>query len=145
MLSCFGFRKQRDAEHEPLLPQYNDDTVLQQRMHQKLHSYQMIRALTKQYMPTNEQLILLLRTLVASDPLNPDEAGLSDSGRLLAKYLKQWIHNFIDFLLHKNSENQIQDLIWCLAKSRLSVDVGHLSDRASKAKARADTAAGQSF
>lgn len=143
MSSCLGSRKKRrDGEHEPLLPQYNDDTVLQQRLHEKLHSYQMLRAISKYYMPTNDQLIVLLRTIIAAGPLNPDDSSVSDSGRLLAKHLKQFLHAFIDFLLNKNSDNQIQDLIWCLAKSRISLDVAHLSERASKAKARADTNAG---
>ena len=102
----------------------------------------MLRALSKGFMPSNEQLIINLRTILAMDLLNPNNPELSDSGRLLVKYTKQWLQQFIQLLQHKNSEDQIQDFIWFLSKSRISVDVEHLSQRATKAKAKADTAAG---
>jgi hypothetical protein len=145
MSSCFGFRKSRDDDRQPLLPQYHDDTALQRQVHQKLHSYQMYRALSKGFMPSNEQVIINLRTLTAADILNPDNPDLSDSGRLLVKYTKQWLREFIKLLQHKNSEDQIQDFIWFLSKSKVSVDVDDLAQRASKAKAKADTAAGILF
>lgn len=141
MSSCFGFRKSRADDRQPLLPQYHDDTSLQRQLHQKLHSYQMIRALSKGYMPSNEQVIINLRTLLSADILNPDNPDLSDSGRLLVKYIKQWLQEFIEFLQHKNSEDQIQDFIWFLSKSKVSVDVDDIASRASKAKVKADTAA----
>lgn len=139
--SCFGLLK-RDDDREPLLPVYNDDTQLQAELHQKLHSYQMLRALGKGSMPSNEQAIINLRTLLAADVLNPNNPDLSDSGRLLIKYSKQFLKQFIDLLNNKNSEDQIQDFIWYLSKSRISVDVEDLTHKASKAKAKADTAAG---
>lgn len=144
MSSCFGFRKSRAEDRQPLLPQYHDDTVLQRELHQKLHSYQMLRALSKGYMPSNEQLIINLRTLLAADILNPDGHDLSDSGRLLVKFTKQWVTEFIELLLHKNNNDQIQDFVWFLSKSKVSVDVEDIASRASKAKAKADTAAGKS-
>lgn len=141
MSSCFGFRKSRADDRQPLLPQYHDDTSLQRQLHQKLHSYQMIRALSKGYMPSNEQVIINLRTLLSADILNPDNPDMSDSGRLLVKYTKQWLQEFIEFLQHKNSKDQIQDFIWFLSKSKVSVDVDDIASRASKAKVKADTAA----
>jgi len=141
MSSCFGSRKKRTGEREPLLPQYQDDTVLQCEVHQKLHSYQQFRALSKGFMPSNEQTITNLRTLTGSDILNPENAGLSDSGRLLVKYTKTWLEQFMDLLEHKNSKDQIQDLIWFLSKSRIDVDVEDIVKRANSAKAKADTAA----
>lgn len=141
--SCFGLRKSRhDDEHEPLLPKYNDDTTMQRRVHQKLHSYQMMRALSKGYMPSNEQLIVNLRTLLASDVLNTSDAEISESGRLLVKFGKQWVNQFIELLLHKNSEDQIQDFIWFLTKSKITVDAKDIAKRSAKIRARADTAAG---
>lgn len=142
MSSCFGWRKPRDGDREPLLPVYNDDTSLQRQLHQKLHTYQMIRALSKGFMPSNEQVIINLRTLLAADILNPDNPDLSDSGRLMIKYTKQWLKQFMDLLQHKNSEDQIQDFIWYLSKARISVDVEDLAHQATKAKKKADTAAG---
>ncbi|KAF1973358.1 hypothetical protein BU23DRAFT_554347 [Bimuria novae-zelandiae CBS 107.79] len=144
MSSCFGFRKSRADDQRPLLPQYRDDTVMQRELHQKLHSYQMIRALGKGYMPSNEQVIINLRSLLAADVLNPDNPDLSDSGRLLVKFIKRWLHGFIDLLQHKNSRDQIQDFLWYLSKSRLSVDVEDLTHRAVKSRAKADTAAAYS-
>lgn len=144
MSSCLGFRRRRRSEdREPLLPQYQDDTVLQRELHRKLHTYQMLRALSKGFMPTNEQAIINLRTLLAADILNPDNEGLSDSGRALVHYTKQWLKQFIELLQHKNSEDQIQDFMWYLTKAKVSVDIEDIAQRASKARAKADASAGK--
>ena len=142
MSSCFGLRKTRGEDTEALLPQYADDTSLQRTLHQKMHSYQMIRALSKGYMPSTEQLIINLRTLLASNILNPDNPDLSDSGRLLVKYSKQWLAEFIELLRHKNNNDQIQDFIWFLSNSKISLDTDHLAKSASNVKAKADATAG---
>ena len=141
MSSCCGWRRRGD-DREPLLPRYRDETERQRQLHQKLHSFQMYRALVDGYMPSNEQVIINLRTLLASDLLNPTDSELSDSGRLLAKYAKEWLKHFIELLLHKNSRDEIQDFIWFLTKSRISVDVEDIANRASRAKSKANTAAG---
>jgi len=138
--SCFGARK-RDGDREPLLPQYRDDTTLQRELHQKLHTYQMLRAMSKGYMPSTEQTIINLRTLLASDLLNLQNPDLSDSSRRAVKYARQWLQNLMDLLQHKNNKDQIQDLIWFLSKSRVVVDGGDLLERLPAAKAKADTAA----
>lgn len=142
MSSCFGFRKSKGDDTEALLPQYADDTSLQRTVHQKLHSYQMLRALSKGYLPSTEQLIINLRTLLASDILNPENPELSDSGRLLVKYSKQWLTEFIETIRHKNDNDQIQDFIWFLSKSRITLDTEDLVNTASKVKAKADAKAG---
>jgi hypothetical protein len=139
--SCFGSRKS-DADRQPLLPQYeSDETQLQHELHKKLHSYQQVRALTKGYMPSNEQIILNIRTILAADILNPENTDLSDSGRVLVKYTKRWLQQFMDLMEHKNGEDQIQDLLWYLSKSRIDVDVEDIARRAKNSKAKADTAA----
>lgn len=146
MSECFGFRKKhspRNGETEPLLPVYNDETSLQRSTHQKLHSYQQYRALSKGYMPDTDQVIANLRTFLASDVLNPSTPGLTDSGRLLTKYTKQWLREFIELLRNKNNRDQIQDLIWFLAHSKLEVDTGDLVRQAHKAKGEADVSAGK--
>ncbi|OTA61512.1 hypothetical protein K449DRAFT_382905 [Hypoxylon sp. EC38] len=144
--SCFGLRKKSsDPEREPLLPQYEQDTHLQRELYRKLHSYQMLRALTKGYMPSTEQTIVNLRTILASDILNPENPDLSNSGRRLVRLTKLWLQQFITLLQHKNDKDQLQDLIWFLSKSQISVDVDDLAWRAKKTKTRADiTAAYQS-
>jgi type VI protein secretion system component VasF len=142
MSSCCGFgRKPKSADTEPLLPRYEDDTALQRRLHQKLHTYQMIRALSKGYMPSTEQTIINLRTLLASDVLNPSNKDLSQSGRRLVRNCRDWLKQFIDLLQHKNSEDRIQDFVWYLTKSRVSLDLDDISHQASKAKVKADVSA----
>jgi len=145
MSSCFGFRKSHNDDQRPLLPQYRDDTVLQRELHQKLHSYQMWRALSKGYMPSNDQVITNLRSLLSADILNPDNPDLSDSGRRLVRLTKQFLHEFIDLLLHKNDQDQIQDFLWYLSKSRISVDVDDIAQRTARSKVKADTVAGAFF
>jgi Family of unknown function (DUF5923) len=142
MSSCCGFgRKSKSADTEPLLPRYEDDTALQRRLHQKLHTYQMIRALSKAYMPTTEQAVINLRTLLASDVLNPNNKDLSQSGRRLVRNCRELLKQFIELLRHKNSNDQIQDFIWYLSKARVSLDLEDISQQASRAKAKADTSA----
>lgn len=131
-------------DRDPLLPQYRDHTTLQRELHQKLHTYQMMRALSEGYMPSNEQTIVNLRTLLAADMLNPDNADLSDSGRALVHYTKTWIKQLIELLQHKNARDQIQDFMWHLTKARVSIDVEDIMTRTSKAKSQAQTAAGES-
>ena len=77
------------SDREALLPRYDDETALQRELHQKMHSYQMVRALSMGFMPSNEQLVINLRTLLAADVLNPQNPDLSDSGRQLVRYVKQ--------------------------------------------------------
>jgi hypothetical protein len=140
--TCFGWCKNdEEDERQPLLPQYEQDTHLQRQLYRKLHSYQMLRAMTKGYMPSTEQTTTNLRTLLASDVLNPDNPDLSDSGRRLVRLTKLWIKQFVTLLQHKNDKDQLQDLIWFLSKSRISVDVDDLRTRAQKSKAKADTVA----
>ncbi|EHK20621.1 uncharacterized protein TRIVIDRAFT_48848 [Trichoderma virens Gv29-8] len=133
--------RRRDEEHQPLLPEYNEATQRQTRLHEKLHTYQMLRALSNGYMPSNEQIITHLRTLLAADVLNPQASGLSPSGRALVRTTRMWLSELIDLLKAKNSNDQVQDFLWYLAKARLEVDSSDLHVRASTAKMKADVMA----
>ncbi|KAL1865331.1 hypothetical protein Daus18300_007221 [Diaporthe australafricana] len=139
-LPCFALPEDYE-DRDPLLPQYRDDTVLQRELHQKLHTYQMLRALSQGSMPSNEQVIVNLRTILASDVLNPDNEDLSDSGRALVHYVKIWLKQFMDLLMHKNGHDQIEDFIWYLSKARVSVDMEDIANRTAKATSKAQTAA----
>ena len=144
MSSCLGFRKSRGEEDtEALLPRYGDDTSLQKTVHQKMHTYQMIRALSAGFMPSTEQAIINLRTLLASDVLNPDNPDLSDSGRLLVKFSKRWLSQFIETLRHKNENDEIQDFLWLLSHSKVSLNTEDLTKSAKNVKAKADATAGR--
>jgi Family of unknown function (DUF5923) len=142
MFSCLGFRKKKAGDEEALIPKHNDDTELQRQMHQKMRSYQLLRALSKGYMPSTEQLVINLRSLLASDVLNPENPDLSDSGHRLFRLCKLWLQQSIELLRNKNDQDQIQDFIWFLTKARVSLDVDDLGLRASKIKARAEATAG---
>ncbi|KAF2457422.1 hypothetical protein BDY21DRAFT_421405 [Lineolata rhizophorae] len=154
--SCFGLRKSRrgddeeqgasgrggsGADREPLLARYDDETALQRELHKKLHTYAMLRALAAGRMPSTEQAIANIRTLLAADALNPEDPGLSDSGRLLAKYARDWLGQLAALLRNKNGRDQLQDFAWCLAKARVSVDADDVARNAGRARARADTVA----
>lgn len=141
LASCCGFDRKSDHDTEPLLPRYEDDTALQRRLHQKLHTYQMLRALKKGSMPSTEQTIINLRTLLASDILNPNNQDLSGAGRQLIRNCRNWLKVFIELLRRKNDKDQIQDFIWYLTKSRVSIDVNDISHQASKVQARANARA----
>ena len=142
MLDCFGLCEDKvDPEREPLLPVYNDDTALQIRLHEKLHTYQMLRAMSQGYMPSNEQTITHLRTLLSSEALTYDSPELSNSGRALIRSSRLFITQLVELLKNKNPEDQLQDLLWYISKARLEVDVSDLAETASRAKAKADTAA----
>jgi hypothetical protein len=105
----------------------------------------MFRALSKGFMPSTEQTIVNLRTLLVSDVLNPDTPGLSESGRKLMKYSKQWLQEFIDLLRNKNEGDQIQDFIWFLIHARISVDTNDLIRTARSTSTKADASAGMSL
>jgi hypothetical protein len=130
------------AETEPLLPRYDDDTSRQRRLHQKIHSYQMLRAFSEGYMPSTEQTIANLRTLLAFDIFSPRNPDLGSVGRQLVRDSRLWIQLLIEFLQAKNGDDQLQEFIWHLSHGRATVHADQLAERASRTKAKADTKAG---
>lgn len=144
-MSCFGLcgsDESDDLERQPLLPKYNDDTAREERLHEKLHTYQMLKAFSKCYLPSNKQAIVHLRTLLSAGILNPsDGAGLSTSGRALVRTIKVFIKQLITLLENKNSKNQLQDFVWYLRKANLDVDAGAVKDTIVKGKGKADAKA----
>ena len=92
-------------------------------------------------MPSTEQTIINLRTLISNDVFNENNPDLSESGRKLVRYTRQWILQFNELLRNKNGRDQIQDLIWFLSKSRISLDTEDLALRAKQSKVKADTLA----
>ncbi|KAJ5903597.1 hypothetical protein N7504_005980 [Penicillium tannophilum] len=128
-------------ETEPLLPRYEDDTARQRQLHQKLHSYQMFRALSEGYMPSTEQAIANLRTLLASDVLNLRNQEIGSHGRQLVRDARLLVEACIEFLHTKNSHDKLQDFLWHLSRSRVFLDSSRVSHTAAHVKARADTKA----
>jgi hypothetical protein len=103
----------------------------------------MFRALSKGFMPSTEQTVVNLRTLLSSDVLNPATPGLSESGRKLAKYSKQLLQDFIDLLINKNDEDKLQDFIWFMLHAKVDVNAGDLIQTVGDTKAKADASAGK--
>nr|KMM65656.1 hypothetical protein CPAG_02002 [Coccidioides posadasii RMSCC 3488] len=141
MLSCCKPRRPRHGETEPLLPQHESNTSLQRDLQEKLHGYEMLRAVYSGFMPSSAQIVSHLRALLVSDLLNPDNPTLSSSGRQLAQDCRAWLRVFIQVLRDKNGDDQLQEVIWNLSRSKVSVDTARLAGTASSAKAQADTAA----
>lgn len=143
MASCLGFGRHRPRhdDRQPLLPQFaHDDTLRQQRLHAKFHVYQMLNALTKGFVPSTTQLIILLRSWQAGIQL--DAPGLSPSGQRLLRSLKLLLAQCIDLLQHKNAGDEVQDFCWFLSRSKLSVDVEDVVHQAQRLQTRANATAG---
>jgi hypothetical protein len=142
-MSCFGCTSRNDDgvdETSPLLPSRPDR--LQPAIHQQFHTYQMIRALRHGYLPSTEQLVVILRRLQAADVLEHPDPALSEQGLELARQSKQWLQHLITLLLHKNDEDQLQELVSNLPRARVSVDAPDLSRQVRRAKKAGDAAAG---
>jgi hypothetical protein len=133
------------AETEPLLPRYDDDTSRQRRLHQKIHTYQMLRAFSEGYMPSTEQTIANLRSLLSFDILSPRNPDIGSVGRQLVRDCRLWIQLLIEFLQSKNGDDQLQEFIWHLSHGRVNVHTDQLAEQASQSRARADTRAGTKF
>lgn len=94
-------------------------------------------------MPSNEQVITNLRTLLASEVLNPRSDDVSEPGRQLARDVKTLMKTFIELLKDKNDQDQIQEFFWHLSKSRVSINSSALSSQAAHATSQANTRAGK--
>lgn len=143
--SCCKSRKATSGESEPLLPQhhdYDEDTALQRQLHEKLRSYQMLKAISSGYMPSTDQVVSNLRVLLVSSLLNPEHLAVGNTSQELIRDVKLCIRLVIDLLQEKNGEDQLQDAIWQLSESNVEVDTANLASRGTLAKAQADTAAG---
>ncbi|CAZ86115.1 unnamed protein product [Tuber melanosporum] len=128
----------RDADTRPLLADYDAVTTLQCKAAAKLHTYQMLRAVSKGYYPSTEQLVVHLRTLLSADVLRPANAQLSADGRRLVRHMRRLIEEFIEFLRDKNSEDQIQEFLWCVTRARVELDVGDIMQMAGRARGGAN-------
>ncbi|KLJ06069.1 hypothetical protein EMPG_10513 [Blastomyces silverae] len=142
--SCYKSRKATSGETQPLLPQnhdFDEDTALQRQLHEKLRTYQMLRAVRSGYMPSTAQVVSHLRLLLVSSLLNPEPLAVGNTSRGLIKDVKFCIRLLVNLLQEKNGDDQLQNAIWQLSKSAVEVDTASLASRGAVAKAQADTTA----
>ncbi|EEQ83388.1 uncharacterized protein BDCG_00193 [Blastomyces dermatitidis ER-3] len=142
--SCCKSRKATSGETQPLLPQnhdYDEDTALQRQLHEKLRTYQMLKAVRSGYMPSTAQVVSHLHVLLVSSLLNPEPLAIGNTSRGLIKDVKLCISLLINLLQEKNGDDQLQNAIWQLSKSTVEVDTASLASRGAVAKAQANTTA----
>lgn len=138
MFSFLGFGRSRtrndtnpDLETTPLLdPESNAETQLQARVYEKIHSYLLLRALSKGYLPSTAQASALLRSLLTSDVLSPSNTQLTPSGRKLVRDVRAWVSLFSTLLEKKNGRDQLQIFLFCTQRARMGFDGGELVDAA---------------
>ena len=117
-----------DPDTEPLLAPENPDadTPLQAAAHEKMRTYMILRALSKGYIPSTEQTIAQLRSILSIDALNPSNTALTPSGRKLVRDARHFIQALIVLLKNKNSDDQLQEFLWCTSRARAGFDGAEL-------------------
>ena len=142
-MSFFCGRRGNDAEREPLLPRHNHDTALQTGLDKKFQTYRILKALSRGYLPSNEQIIAHLRR--KADALDAVPRDVSGAGRALTRDAREFLEDLITLLRNKNGEDKIQDFVWYISQARLDVDTEDIRERIRGARPRADVAAGKTF
>ncbi|EPE04872.1 hypothetical protein F503_00026 [Ophiostoma piceae UAMH 11346] len=104
------------AERRPLLAS-DEETDRQRTLHEKLHTYQILRALADGYMPSTDQATTQISKGSASvlDVLNSRtvrRGRLSPQGRRLLQLSETWLKQLVQLMERKNGRDQIQDFIW---------------------------------
>lgn len=132
------------GETDPLLPRYEDESPPQHRIRQKLRTYQKLYALADGFMPSTDQVVAHLRAVLASDVLSHRNKDIGAVGRQIILDCRHWLQALIDFLREKNGDDQLQQFLWYLARSRASLDPSKtkLARQASSVKPHTDTKAG---
>ncbi|KAK6534539.1 hypothetical protein TWF281_005854 [Arthrobotrys megalospora] len=127
-------------DRQPLLPQHQNhiapDVVTdhQRSFDKKLHTYLLVRALGKGYLPSTEQSIVLLRKLLASDLLAPDNQNLTYDGRKFVTLNRRLVRQLIELIQTKNSGDEVQNFLWAARKARLYVDLAGIAGAATDVK-----------
>ncbi|KAL1889020.1 hypothetical protein Sste5346_009200 [Sporothrix stenoceras] len=131
-----------DGERRPLLANGEEETQHQRTLHQKLHTYQMVRAIGDGYIPSTTQIAANLRRL-HTEADRHRQSDLSPSGQRLSLLSEKWIDQLITLLERKNGGDQIQDFAWCVRNARLNVDVSVDADDLGRIGSQAMYRAGQ--
>lgn len=134
-------------ETDPLLPRYEDQSTYERRVRQKLRTYEKLYALADGFMPSTDQTVAHLRAVLASDVLSPRNKDIGAVGRQIVLDCRHWLQALIDLLLEKNGEDQLQQFLWYLARSRASLEpsktkLARQASQASSVKPHTDAKAG---
>lgn len=130
------FGRTPPEDREPLLPQHQHHvapdviTGHQRNLDKKLHTYLLVRALARGYLPSNEQAIILLRKLLASDVLAPQNQTLTYDGRRFVGLSRRLVKQLIELLQAKNSGDELQNFMWVIKHARVFVDIHGLGSAA---------------
>ena len=130
-----------EREREPLLPCHNQDTRLQASVEDKLRSFQIMKALSDGYMPSNDQLLAHLRHTI--NILRTAPVDTSSTGKELIRNFRQHLKHLAAFFENKNGSDQIQDFLWYVTKARFTINSDDLEERARAIRPRADIATGE--
>ncbi|CAK7563929.1 MAG: hypothetical protein SEPTF4163_001811 [Sporothrix epigloea] len=132
---CSGSRDDYDdndglneGERRPLLANGGEETEHQIRLHQKLQTYQMVRAMGSGYLPSTSQTVANLRRVMPGDEHRPSHSTsssseLSPSGRALSQLSNRLVEQLVTLLEKKNGGDQIQDFVYYVQRARLDVNV----------------------
>ncbi|KAI5796947.1 hypothetical protein FPQ18DRAFT_422224 [Pyronema domesticum] len=111
----------------PLLnPEEEASTKLQATTLKKLHTYLLLRALSRGYLPSTAQATAHLQHLLASPLLHPQNIHLTPSGRRLIRDLRRLLQLLITVLEKKNGQDQLQDFLYFTRRARVGLDGGEL-------------------
>lgn len=122
-------------ENTPLLPDVGptSETSLQRNVHQKLHTYLILKALSQGYLPSTIQACAHLRQLLSADVLNPTNTALTPSGRKLVRDVRRLIQSIITLIETKNRNDEVQEFLWCTSRARAGFDGAEIMDAVSEA------------
>ncbi|EPS36897.1 hypothetical protein H072_9550 [Dactylellina haptotyla CBS 200.50] len=87
------------------------------------------------YLPSTEQAIILLRKLLSSELLTPDNQHLTYDGRKFIMLNRRLIKQLIELAQTKNSGDEVQNLLWTVKSARLQIDIEALGTAAVDMKA----------
>jgi hypothetical protein len=111
----------------PLLdPEEEASTKLQATTLKKLHTYLLLRALSRGYLPSTAQATAHLQHLLASPLLHLQNIHLTPSGRRLIRDLRRLLQLLITVLEKKNGQDQLQDFLYFIRRARVGLDGGEL-------------------
>jgi hypothetical protein len=109
--SCFPRRRKKSSEREPLLPSYRDDaTGLEppEPLFYKLAEF--LDAIQKGKLPSQDQLNIILRTILKSSLLRDDShvvpryGSLSQSGERVLEDVREMVEALLQIGMEKNGE-----------------------------------------